>query len=385
MDHFETKKLENFEAGYWKEQYQYKSFTPYPVNKEWIWDDPVINSLLEKAVRAVSQLNAFSLIVPHVDLFIQMHVIKEASKSSRIEGTKTNVEDAVKNFEDVDPEKRNDWQEVQNYIEAMNTAVQELKSLPLSNRLLKQTHAILMRGVRGETKAPGEFRTSQNWIGGSNLDNAVFIPPHESDVIDLMGDLESFLHNEKIHIPDLIRIAIAHYQFETIHPFLDGNGRIGRLLITLYMVSRSFLEKPSLYLSDWLEKNKGAYYDALTTVRHSGNIIHWIKFFLTAVIETAESGQDTFQKILALKNKTDSQILMLGKRAEKANTLMEYLYQKPLIDVTVAARLLDVTPQTAYNLIDDMENLGILYEITGYKRNRIYSFKEYMDLFRDNH
>ncbi len=374
-------KIEDFVSGQFIQQYQYKNFLPNDINVQWTWDDPVINTLLEKAVKAVSELNAFSLIIPNVDLFIQMHVIKEASKSSRIEGTKTNVEDAVKNLEDVDPEKRDDWQEVHNYISAMNAAIEQLSKIPLSNRLLKQTHAILMQGVRGKSKTPGEYRLSQNWIGGTNLQNAVFIPPPHEEVPRLMGDMESFLHNEQISVPDLIKIAIAHYQFETIHPFLDVNDRIGRLLITLYMVSTDFLHKPSLYLSDWLEKNKGAYYDALTVVRASNNLTHWIKFFLTAVIETAENGKATFQKILTLKHKTDSQILGLGRRAEKASKLMEYLYRRPSIDAAKAAQVLGITPQAAYLLIGELEKIGILKEITGFKRNRIYIFSEYLGLF----
>lgn len=376
-------KIENFNAGQFVQQYKYKSFQPNDINFQWTWDDPAINTLMEKAVRAVGELNAFSLIIPNVDLFIQMHVIKEASKSSRIEGTKTNVEDAVKDIEDIDPEKRDDWQEVHNYIEAMNIAIKELDALPLSNRLLKQTHAILMQGVRGQSKTPGEYRLSQNWIGGSNLQNAVFIPPTHETVPSLMSDLEAFLHNEQIHVPDLIKIAIAHYQFETIHPFLDGNGRIGRLLITLYMVSTGFLHRPSLYLSDWLEKNKGSYYDALTLVRSSNDLAHWIKFFLTAVIETAENGKTTFQRILELKNRIDTQILSLGKRAEKASRLIDYLYKRPAIDANKIAEVLEITPQAAYLLIGGLEEINVLKEITGFKRNRIYVFGEYLDLFRE--
>lgn len=253
-------KLEDFKSGEYKQQYQYKSFSPSPVNQTWAWEDPQINILLEQASRALAELNAFSLIVPDIDLFIQMHVIKEANTSSRIEGTQTQMDEAIQEEADISPEKRDDWKEVQNYVQAMNTAISDLQTLPLSNRLLRQTHATLMQGVRGEHKTPGEFRRSQNWIGGTSLQDAVFIPPHHDEVPELMSDLEKFLHNENASVPDLVRVAISHYQFETIHPFLDGNGRIGRLLITLYLVSRRLLNKPSLYLSAYLEKHKGAYY-----------------------------------------------------------------------------------------------------------------------------
>ena len=376
-------KIEHFQAGTWKQQDQYKSFSPVPINHEWTWNDPLINTLLEDATRALSELNAYSLIVPNVDLFISMHIAKEANTSSRIEGTQTNMEDAIKNIDEIAPEKRDDWQEVQNYIDAMNTALEKLSGLPLSNRLIRQTHATLMQSVRGQNKTPGDFRVSQNWIGGTTLKNAVFIPPHHDEVSELMSDLEKFLHNEAIHVPHLIRIAMAHYQFETIHPFLDGNGRIGRLLITLYLVSTGFLNKPSLYLSSYLEKHRGAYYDALMLVRESGNLAHWVKFFLTAVLETAENGKKTFQRLLALKNEIDQKIVCLGQRAENTRLVMEHLYRRPSIRANQVAEILDVSNQSANALIRELQKLQILHEVTGYRRNRLYIFSDYVDLFMD--
>jgi Fic family protein len=294
-------KMETFRAGVRRQRYQYKSFEPVPVNQEWVWEDAAINTLLETANRALGELNAFSLIVPDIDLFIEMHVVKEAQTSSRIEGTRTGMEEAVMSEEQILPEKRDDWREVRNYIEAVNTAIAELQRLPLSNRLLRQTHEILMRGVRGEHKQPGEFRISQNWIGGSSLTDTVFIPPHPDGVPDLMADLEAFWHNELIVVPHLIRVAISHYQFETIHPFLDGNGRIGRLMIPLYLISHGLLAKPSLYLSDFFERNRPSYYDALMRAREANDLIHWVRFFLRGVAETAAKGRDVFQQVLALR------------------------------------------------------------------------------------
>ena len=376
-------KLENFKAGNFRQQYQYQSFSPSLVNQVWNWHDPQINTLLETASRTLSELNAFSLIVPDVDLFIQMHIAKEANTSSRIEGTRTHMDEAVMAPEQINPERRDDWQEVQNYIQAMNEALDGLAQLPLSNRLLKQAHAILLRGVRGDHKLPGEFRSSQNWIGGTSLKDAIYIPPGHDEIPELMTDLEKFWHNDQIEVPHLIRIAISHYQFETIHPFLDGNGRIGRLLVTLYLVSNGILEKPSLYLSDFFEKNRGAYYDALTTVRISDNLIHWIKFFLNAVIQTALKGQQTFRDILVLRNQTDGKIVSLGRKAENARKLIMHLYQKPVLSGSAITQFLTITPRAANALINDLERLNILKEITGFKRNRVYAFEKYLRLFRE--
>ncbi len=370
-----------FKAGTYKQQYQYKSFSPEKINTTWIWDDPVLNVLLETATRKLGELNAFTLIVPNVDLFIQMHIIKEANTSSKIEGTQTNIDEALLLEEDISLEKRDDWQEVQNYIKAMHYAVNELEKLPISNRLLNETHKILMQGVRGEHKAPGDFRKSQNWIGGSNLSDAAYIPPHHTEIPELMGDLELFLHNDAIHVPHLIKIAIAHYQFETIHPYLDGNGRIGRLLITLYLVGFSLLKKPSLYLSSFFENHRSSYYDALSKVREANDISHWVKFFLNAVIDTADDGKNTFNQILKLKHETDGFIISLGGRAENANRILDLFYKKPLLNVKEIEEALSMNQRTIRNVLNTLEAENFIVEYTGNKRNKKYIFERYSKLF----
>ncbi|NTW88289.1 MAG: Fic family protein [Desulfobulbaceae bacterium] len=376
-------KFESFISGSWKQQYQYKSFQPTAINQEWSWDDPRINVLLEKATRALGELNAFTLIVPDVDLFIHMHIIKEANTSSRIEGTRTEMDEAVLDESAIRPERRDDWREVRNYVQAMNRAIDELQRLPLSMRLLRQTHEILMAGARGDRKTPGEFRRSQNWIGGSSLTDASFIPPHHEDLPELLTDLEAFWHNSSVHVPHLVRCALSHYQFETIHPFLDGNGRIGRLLITLYLVSHGLLHKPSLYLSAHLEKHRGAYYDALTRVRESNDIGHWVRFFLQAMLETAENGKQTFQRVLALRQEIDARVVTMGRRAEKAHSLLLHLYQEPAVNVNQVSELLGMTYYAANQLVGAMVELGILLEETGWQRNRIFVFRRYLDVFID--
>lgn len=377
--------LIDFKAGQYKEQYQYKSFLPSKVNLEWTWKDPKIHTLLADANKKLGELNAFSLYVPDIDFFIAMHVIKEATTSSRIEGTRTGVDEALLLLDEIVPEKRDDWQEVQNYIKALNHSIEKLKDVPLSTRLLKDAHKILLEGVRGESKMPGEYRTSQNWIGGANLKDAVFIPPHHTEISELMGDLENFIHNDKIEVPYLIRIAIAHYQFETIHPFLDGNGRLGRLMITLYLVSTKLLDKPTLYLSDFFERKRTLYYDNLTFVRSSNNLIQWIKFFLVAVIETSDKGINTFREILKLKENIEGiKLLSLGKRVNNAKKLINFLYRKPLINVKDVESILKVTTKPANAIIQEFVKLKILKEVTGYKRNRLFLFEEYYKLFANN-
>jgi len=374
--------LRDFRSGIFQKQYQYKSFMPTPVNHLWIWDDPKINTLLEQANRELGELNAFSLIVPDVDLFIRLHIIKEANTSSRIEGTATTMDEAVlPKKEEIAPERRDDWEEVQNYVQAMNSAIEELNRLPLSNRLLLKTHAIVLQGVRGQHKTPGEFRRSQNWIGGTSLNDAVFIPPHHDEIPELMSDLEKFWHNQEIDVPHLVRIAISHYQFETIHPFLDGNGRIGRLLITLYLVNHGLLNKPSLYLSDYFEKHKGAYYDALTRVRASNDLGHWIKLFLVAVSATAQKGKKTFQRILALKTEIETELHAMGRQSKNGLRFLEMLYCQPTVNANAVQKKLQISHVTANKLLKAFTKKGILEEITGFERNRLFHFKRYLDLF----
>jgi Fic family protein len=374
--------LKDFKAGTYRQQYQYKSFTPSPVNHTWVWSNAKINTLLEEANHKLGSLNAFSKQVPDVDYFIRMHIIKEATTSSRIEGTKTNVEEALLKASEVEPERRDDWQEVQNYIAAMNHAVKRLQKVPVSTRLIKETHKILLSKGRGASKLPGEYRRSQNWIGGSSIKDAAFIPPSHQEVDSLMSDLEKFLHNNTIDVPNLIRIAIGHYQFETIHPFLDGNGRIGRLLITLYLVSKGLLAQPTLYLSDYFDKHRSLYYDKLMLARTQNDLAQWITFFLVAVAETCNKGIATFKKIQELREDVEGKrIVRLGKRLPKAKELVMNLYRNPRITSGDTSKMLKVTPKTANELIQDLVDLKVLVEVTGNKRNRVFSFAEYVSLF----
>ncbi|PSQ97652.1 MAG: cell filamentation protein Fic [Bacteroidetes bacterium SW_9_63_38] len=373
--------FDDYEAGHSRQQTEYESFLPTPINHGWNWTDARINTLLEEAARALSELNAFSRIIPDIDLFVQLHVVKEANASSRIEGTRTEMEDAIRPEEAVPAERWEDWNEVQNYVRAMQGAIDALDDLPLSTRLPKQTHETLMEDVRGQHRNPGEYRKSQNWIGGSSLEDAVFIPPPHHRIPELMSDLERFWHNDAIQVPHLIRIAISHYQFETIHPFLDGDGRIGRLLITLYLISKGLLNQSSLYLSSYIDAHRSAYYRSLSRVRETDDLGQWIRFFLVAVRETARQGRDTFDQILDLRKDAEAKAASLGRKAGNARRLLTLLYQQPFVNAKDVTDHLDVTHATALSLLDDFEDLDLLEETTGRQRNRRYLFSEYVDLF----
>lgn len=373
--------MKDFVSGRNISQGTYKSFQPEPINRQWVIDDMELINLLSQADRHLGRLDMYSEYIPNIELFISMHVAKEATKSSKIEGTQTNIEDVLLDREDVSMEKRNDWEEVTNYINALNNAIVSLKDLPFSTRLIKKAHKTLLEGVRGKHKQPGEFRRSQNWIGGASLKDAVFIPPLHESINELMSDLEKFSHETEIYFPDLLKIALIHYQFETIHPFLDGNGRVGRLLIPLYLVEKGILKKPVLYLSDYFERNRMLYYDNLSNVRDKNNITQWFKFFLVGIIETAKNGIETFDKILKLKNKVELEVQSFGSRTVSVLKVIDYLYSKPLLGASKVAELTGLSSPSAYKLIKDLEYLGILKEITGGKRKKLYVFDDYLKLF----
>lgn len=374
--------MKNFKAGTCIHQGYYKSYQPELINKQLLIDNMEVLQLLSKADRELGRLDMYSNYIPNVDLFISMHVAKEATQSSKIEGTQTNIDEALLDKEDIPLDKRDDWEEVQNYIKAMEWAVLALDKLPFSARLIRETHKVLLQGVRGEKKQPGEFRTSQNWIGGATINDAIFVPPVHTTVPELMSDIEKFLHNEEIHFPELLKIGLVHYQFETIHPFLDGNGRVGRLLIPLYLVSKGILQKPILYLSDFFEKNRKLYYDNLTLVREKNDLNQWFKFFLVGIIQTAENGIVTFDKILQLQKSTETQLQTLGSRAANAKKVVDYLYKRPIINAEKMSEITGISMPTAYKLIVDLERLEILKEITGGQRGRTYIYDKYLQIFR---
>ncbi len=374
--------MKTFQSGHYIQQGYYKSFQPTPINRRWTIDNMELIQLLGQADREIGRLDMYSEYIPNIDLFISMHVLKEATQSSKIEGTKTNMAEALLAVEDVAPEKRDDWEEVQNYVAAMKEAIANLQTLPFSSRLIRETHRTLLQGVRGKHKQPGEFRQSQNWIGGATISDALFIPPVHISIGELMSDIEQFVHNDTQYFPELLKIALVHYQFETIHPFLDGNGRVGRLLITLYLVSKGILKQPVLYLSDFFERHRTHYYDNLMRAREKNDLLQWFKFFLVGITETASSSVTTFDNMLKLQKHTEQQVQALGSRTINAQKVINYLYQRPIIDATKMTEVAEISAASAYKLIGDLVQFGILEEVTGGKRDKQYMFMAYLNLFK---
>ena len=375
-------KLEDYKSGEYVKMNDYKAFIPSKINYNWGWDDTKLDKLLAEANRQIGELNAYSLLIPNVDLYIKMHVKIEANKSSRIEGTRTTVEEDLLDVTDINPEKRDDWEEVQNYVKATNYGVERIKNgFPVCTRLIRELHKILMQGVRGEHKTPGEFRTSQNWIGGSMPSNAVYVPPPHTEIAECLTDFEKFINNEEIDTPDLIKIAILHYQFESIHPFLDGNGRIGRLLIPLYIQSKGMLDKSCLYISDYIERNKDTYYDMLTRVRTHNDMIAWIKFFLEAVIETSKTAKEKFRNVVELTMEMDKIIVNLSVKSDNVKKVIDVLYNEPVINRKKLCDITKIKEGTIKNIINCLLEKNIIVETTGYSRNQIFTFQKYTDLF----
>lgn len=358
----------------------YKSFRPSPLPPEINIDDEMLSNLTG-ATKALATLDALATHIPNMNLFISMYVRKEALLSSQIEGTQATLEDVLDPL--VEKNANQNVADVVNYIKATEFALDRMNSLPLCNRLLKETHAVLMQGVRGQEKNPGEFRSSQNWIGaqGSSIKNARYIPPNPQDMVDAMSDLEKYM-NEEDTLDVLIKAALIHYQFETIHPFLDGNGRVGRLLITLFLLDKQVLHYPALYISYYLKLNRIEYYDRMSEVRAKDNYEQWIKFFLLAIKESAEDAVATIQKLNDLHNNNISIIEKMGRQAKTAQLIFNYLEQNPIVDIGKTASDLGISFNTASNYIKCLAENKILVQTNNAARKRVYAYEAYLSILR---
>lgn len=357
--------------------FKYKGFIPSSPYIDLKYDDN-LRDLLSKADMALGRLDGIAEIIPDVDFFILMYVRKEATLSSQIEGTQATFSDLLK--AEVKMEAGNDVDEIFNYIDAMNHGLERMKELPLSLRLIKEIHSKLLKGVRGEHKSPGEFRNSQNWVGGSSIQTASYVPPPAHEMKLSLYELEKFLF-EKTDYPILIKTGLIHSQFESIHPFLDGNGRIGRLLITFYLCSRGVLKKPLLYLSEFFKKHRQEYYDRLSAIREKDDVEGWLKFFLDGIKVTADSAVDTIRRIISLKEKDSDKIIKHGRKYKNSLKLLNYLYSNPVVTIKIAENVLGIKNPNAITTVSKLEELGILKEITGGKRNKVYIYDEYAKLF----
>ena len=358
----------------------YKSFRPAPLPPE-IDMDREMAAALADAARALATLDTLSVYIPNMNLFVSMYVRKEALMSSQIEGTQATLEDVLDPL--IEQNANQNVADVINYIKATEYALDRLNTLPLCNRLIKETHAVLMAGVRGQEKSPGEFRTSQNWIGaaGSTLKTARYIPPMPEDMIEAMSDLEKYINSDD-SLDVLIQVALLHYQFETIHPFLDGNGRIGRLLITLFLMEKKALSTPALYISYYLKKNRIEYYDRMSEVRNKDNYEQWIKFFLLAIKESAEDAARTIHALNYLHEKNVQIIQKMGRAATTAQMLFVYLEQNPIIDIKKTAADLELSFSTVSGAVKRLVDAGILVQTNNASRNRVFAYEAYLEILR---
>jgi Fic family protein len=358
---------------------RYRAFIPAPLPPDPSigWDEELQN-LLSKADRALGRLDGVAAVLPNPDLFVAMYVRKEAVLSSQIEGTRATLLDIL-DYETTGVLVK-DVDEVVNYIRAMNKGLERLTALPLSLRLIREIHAELLKGVRGEHRTPGEFRTTQNWIGppGSTIDNATFIPPPPHEMQAALGDLEKYIHKDD-KLPALVKNALIHAQFESIHPFLDGNGRVGRLLITFILVHDNILKRPLLYLSYFFKRNRQQYYDRLNNIRNKGDWEGWIKFFLQGVYEVSNQATETAQRIIALQEQDRARLAGIPNGLK----LIDQLFFNPLITINEIRRLTGISPATAGRLVKQMIQLDILAEITGYARNRKFIYKDYFTILKE--
>lgn len=363
----------------------YKAFIPPLLPPSPQIDLAVVYPYLEKATQAIAELNSVAHAIPNTSLFVYMYVRKEALLSSQIEGTQSSFSDLILFEHDLKPSVSiDDVEEVSNYVQAINYGLKRLKEgFPLSLRLLREVHAVLLKGTRGAHKYPGEFRRTQNWIGGTRPGNALFVPPPPENLSELLSNLEKFLNDENDKLPILIKAGLAHVQFEMIHPFLDGNGRLGRLLITLYLCEKHILKEPILYLSLYLKQHRKTYYDLLQEVRMHGTWETWLEFFLNGVAISSKQAIITAQKINALFDKDSSKINTLGRAKVSCFAVFEHLKKLPQISVANLVGELNLTAPTARSAIKHLEALGILKEITKMKRDKVYIYKNYLDILEE--
>lgn len=362
----------------------YKAFILSKINYNWGWEDTRLNYLLAEASRQIGELNAYSSCLQNVEVYIKMCMKIEANKSSSIDGGTTTIRENLSEFVDVEPEKQEDWENVRNYVEALKYGSDKInEGSKVCTKLMTEMHKILMQGKSMQDKKPGKLRNSQNWIGGDTPSEAIYVPPPHEEIIECLTDFEKFIDNDNIDTPELVKLAMLHYQFESIHPFLGGNGKIGRMIIPLYLQSKGMLDKCVLYISDYFEKNKDTYFKMLTKVRTNSDIIGWIKFFLEAIIDSAKTAKEMLKKIKGLSEEMGQVALDLPVKPVSATKVLDTLFAEPIINKERLGEITEIKEGTMRNILNSLIEKEVVVKTKGYSKNIIIIFKKYTDLIAE--
>lgn len=375
-------KLEGYKSGIFMRMNDYSPFILSKINYEWSWEDSKLNKMSAEVNRQIGELNGYSKLLPNMDAYTKMLMVVEANKTSKIEGTNIKMEDCLLQPSDIEAEKKEDWDRIQRHIDAMNYGIQQIgEQVTVGTKLLREIHNILLQGEKGDEKNLGKLRGMQTWVGGTSILDAIYIPPPHTEIVECLADFEQFIANEDTNTPDVVKLAMLHYQFESIHPFVGGNGRIGRMLIPLYLRSKGFLDKPCLFVSEYLEQNKEEYFNRLAKVRTSSDIIGWINFFLEAMLESAKRTNNRLQQLSQLKNEMDNVVMNTPVKPDNAKKIVETFYKEPIVDVLRLGELSGIKGGTMRTVINSLIDKGIVIKVKGVNKNKIVCFKKYTDIF----
>ena len=377
-------KLEGYKSGMFMRMSEYSAFILSKINYDWSWEDSKLSKMSAEASRQIGELNGYSKLLPNIEVYIKMLLTIEANRTSKIEGTYTKIEDNLLELSDIEPEKKEDWERIQKYIEAMDYGKTQVNNgSKIGTKLLREIHKVLLEDEKGNEANLGRLRGMQTWVGGSSPANALYVPPPHTEIVECLADFEQFVENENTDTPEVVKASMLHYQFESIHPFVGGNGRIGRMIIPLYFQSKGMLDKSCLFISESLEKRKEEYFGKLTKVRTSSDIIGWINFFLEIMIETAKITNERLQKLAVLKNEMDDVIMNTPVKPDNARKIVETLYEEPIVDVARLGMLSGIKNGTMRTVINSLIDKGLVIKTRGVNKNKILVFKKYTDIFFD--
>lgn len=375
-------KLEGYKAGMFMRMNEYSAFILSKINYDWSWEDSKLSKLSADVSGQIGEINGYSKLLPNIDDYVNMLIAIEANKTSKIEGTDIKLEETLLELSDIEPEKNESWERVQKYIEATNYAVKQVADgEKIGTKLLREIHGVLLKGEKGEQRNLGKLRTMQTWVGGDTPANAIYVPPPHTEIVECLSDFEQFVENENTDTPDVVKVAMLHYQFESIHPFASGNGRIGRMIVPLYLQSKGMLDKSCLFVSEYLEKNKALYFGKLANVRTNSDIIGWIIFFLEVMLETAKLTNERLKKLSELKEEMDDVVMNMPVKPDNAKKVVDMLYKEPIVDIARLGNLSGVKEGTMRTIINSLLDKGIVSKTRGVNKNKIIVFKKFTDIF----